>query len=36
MIFKELNKFNNVVFTEEGHTYTLNGKPLNLGYHVYR
>jgi len=28
MIFKELNKFNNVVFTEEGHTYTLNGKPL--------
>jgi len=28
MIFKELNKFNNVIFTEEGHTYTLNGKPL--------
>ena len=28
MIFKELNKFNNVIFTEKGHTYTLNGKPL--------
>jgi ATP-dependent exoDNAse (exonuclease V) beta subunit len=28
MIFKELNKFNNVVFTEEGHTYTLGGEPL--------
>ena len=27
-IFQELNKFNNVIFTEEGHTYTLNGKPL--------
>lgn len=27
MLFKELNKFNNVVFTEDGHTYTINGKP---------
>jgi hypothetical protein len=27
MIFKELNKFNNVVFTEDGHTYTVDGKP---------
>jgi hypothetical protein len=27
MIFKELHKFNNVVFTENGHTYTIDGKP---------
>jgi len=27
MIFKELHKFNNVVFTENGHTYTIEGKP---------
>ena len=27
MILKELNKFNNVVFTEDGHTYTIDGKP---------
>ena len=27
MIFQELNKFNNVVFTEDGHTYTIDGKP---------
>ena len=26
MIFKELNKFNNVVFTENGHTYTIDGE----------
>ena len=25
-IFKELNKFNDVVFTEEGHIYTMGGK----------
>ena len=25
-IFKELNKFNEVVFTERGHTYTVGGK----------
>ncbi len=27
MIFKELNKFKDVVFTEDGHTYTIEGKP---------
>jgi len=27
MIFKELNKFKDVVFTEEGHTYTIEGNP---------
>ena len=27
MIFEELNKFNDVVFTEDGHTYTIDGEP---------
>jgi hypothetical protein len=27
MIFEELNKFNNVVFTEKGHSYTVGGRP---------
>ena len=27
MIFKELNKFKDVVFTEDGHTYTIEGNP---------